>query len=61
MRQFRIIAEITKIKNTKEIRSVKGFYYQGKNHIVLVGDENKNHTIREKFDLDLVKIYIENI
>lgn len=32
----------------KETFRPKGFYYQGKNHIILVGDADKDHTIRRK-------------
>jgi hypothetical protein len=38
----------------------KGFYYQGKT-IILVGCEVKNHTIRQKFNINDVDIKIENL
>ena len=36
----------------------KGFYYQGKN-IIIVGDEIKNHTMRQSFkkeEIELIEI-----
>lgn len=39
----------------------KGFYYQGKKYIILVGDEEKNHTIRMKELVTDVEILIEEI
>lgn len=35
----------------------KGFYYQGK-HVILVGCEIKNHTIRRKEKIEDVQIII---
>jgi hypothetical protein len=36
----------------------KGFYYQGK-YIILVGDVDKNHTIRRKERIEDVEIKIK--
>lgn len=41
----------------KTIIKPKGFYYQGKN-IILVGDVDKNHTIRRKEKISDVEITI---
>jgi hypothetical protein len=38
----------------------KGFYYQGKKFIVLVGDEDKGHTIRRKELVEDVDIVADN-
>lgn len=38
----------------------KGFYYQGKKYIVLVGDEDEGHTIRRKELVEDVEIVADN-
>lgn len=58
MRQFKIIAHID-CDGLQSTREVKGFYYQ-KDDIVLVGDEVKENTIRQKFKNSEVKIEIKN-
>lgn len=40
-----------------EVFYPKGFYYQGKKHIVLVGDIVSGHTLRRKELIEDVEIY----
>ena len=61
MRQFKIIAHIDSYKGVKTTREVKGFYYQGDKNIVLVGDEVKKNTIREKYLNSEVIIEIQTL
>ena len=55
--KYRFIATLS----DGQIVRPKGFYYQGSKHIVLVGDEDENHTIRQKFLVEDVLIEVIEI
>jgi hypothetical protein len=43
---------------TGKVLEPKGFYYQGKKHVVLVGDVKTDSTVRQKVLVSEVKIEI---
>lgn len=60
MSRFKIIA-VVESKKGSFTHEIKGFYYQGKDDIVLVGDVEKGHTIRRKLKIKEVTLKIDLI